>query len=114
MRGVGRGAAGGGPAGRGRCPGDHVRGRVRPGHHRPAPGATDAALADPAVRRIALDVTGVEFADSTFLNLLLRLRRTGRLVLIGPTPHRLNRVFDLTQAGDLFQVVAHAQDAYQL
>ncbi|MEU9031201.1 STAS domain-containing protein [Streptomyces sp. NPDC048383] len=80
----------------------------------PLRAAADAALADPAVRRIALDVTGVEFADSTFLNLLLRLRRTGRLVLIGPTPHRLNRVFDLTQAGDLFQVVAHAQDAYQL
>ena len=80
----------------------------------PLQAAANAASADPAVRWIALDVTGVEFADSTFLNLLLRLRRTGRLVLIGPTPHRLNRVFDLTQAGDLFQVVASAQDAYRL
>ncbi|MER5807850.1 STAS domain-containing protein [Streptomyces sp. NPDC002033] len=73
--------------------------------------ATDAALADRAVRRIALDITGVEFADSTLLNLLLRLRRSGRLVLIGPAPHRLNRLFDLTGAGDLFQMVPSAEEA---
>ncbi|MDJ0384559.1 STAS domain-containing protein [Streptomyces sp. G-G2] len=76
--------------------------------------AAEAAVGDPGVRCIALDVTGVEFADSTLLNLLLRLRRTGRLVLIGPTPHRLNRIFGLPQAGDLFQVVDSVDAARQL
>ncbi|MEU3723660.1 STAS domain-containing protein [Streptomyces sp. NPDC031705] len=77
----------------------------------PLRAAAEAAVGDAAVRWIALDVTGVEFADSTLLNLLLWLLRTGRLVLIGPTPHRLNRVFDLTQAGDLFRVVDSVEEA---
>ncbi|MFF5706648.1 hypothetical protein ACFY7H_29810 [Streptomyces sp. NPDC012794] len=37
----------------------------------PLRAAAEAAVADAAVRWIALDVTGVEFADSTLLNLPL-------------------------------------------
>ncbi|WP_405705558.1 STAS domain-containing protein [Streptomyces sp. NBC_00069] len=76
--------------------------------------AADAAIADPGIRRIALDVTSVEFSDSTLLSLMLHLLRTGRLVLIGPTPQRLNPIFDLTQAGDLFPVMASADAARRL
>ncbi|WP_411107728.1 STAS domain-containing protein [Streptomyces sp. cmx-4-9] len=76
--------------------------------------AVEAAVHDPTVQRIVLDVTAVEFADSTFLTLMLRLLHTGRLVLVGPASRRLNRVFDLTQAGDLFTVVDSVDAARRL
>ncbi len=64
--------------------------------------ACTAAADDPGVRRIVLDVTEVTFADSSMLNLMLLVRRTGRLVLAGPLPHQLSRLLDLTEARDLF------------
>ncbi|MCY0945777.1 MULTISPECIES: STAS domain-containing protein [Streptomyces] len=68
----------------------------------PLRAACMAAADDPGVRRIVLDVTQVAFADSSMLNLMVRMLRTGRLVLAGPVPPRLGRLLDLTQARDLF------------
>ncbi|MFD3781732.1 STAS domain-containing protein [Streptomyces sp. NPDC058612] len=55
------------------------------------------AVDAPGVRRIVLDVTEVDFADSSMLNLMVRVLRTGRLVVAGPVPPRLGRPLDLTQ-----------------
>ncbi|MFE7513177.1 STAS domain-containing protein [Streptomyces sp. NPDC057540] len=64
------------------------------------------ALADArndGATRIRLDLTGVTFADSTFLNTLLRANRPPpALVLIGPLPHHLHRLFALTGTTTLF------------
>ncbi|MEU9032573.1 STAS domain-containing protein [Streptomyces sp. NPDC048383] len=61
-----------------------------------------AAVDDPGVRRIVLDVTAVTFADSSMLNLMLLLLRSGRLVLAGPLPDRLGRLLDVTEVRALF------------
>lgn len=70
-----------------------------------------AALADPAIRRIVLDVSRITFADSSMLNELFRLRRGSTLVLVGPLPHSLERVLELTQARTLFQVTPDIETA---
>ncbi|MEU9235587.1 STAS domain-containing protein [Streptomyces subrutilus] len=67
--------------------------------------ACAAAADDPGVRRIVLDVAKVTFVDSSMLNQMLLVRRTGRLVLAGPLPHQLDRLLDLTAARDLFATV---------
>ncbi|MFJ8208954.1 STAS domain-containing protein [Streptomyces sp. NPDC096033] len=53
---------------------------------------------------LVLDVAQVSFADSSFLNLLVRLRNTRPLALQGPLPHQLHRVMELTGALDLFEI----------
>ncbi|MFD3875119.1 hypothetical protein [Streptomyces sp. NPDC058623] len=45
---------------------------------RPLEDATAEAANDPALRRIVLDVSRVVFADSSMLNLMVMLRRSGR------------------------------------
>ncbi|MFD9380838.1 STAS domain-containing protein [Streptomyces sp. NPDC059999] len=72
--------------------------------------AANAAVADPALRRIVLDVSRLTFADSSMLNEMLRLLRSGRLVLAGPLPASLERVFELTGVGSLFPT-AHSLGA---
>ncbi|WP_405704966.1 STAS domain-containing protein [Streptomyces xanthophaeus] len=72
------------------------------------------AAADPAVRRIVLDVSQVAFADSSMLNEMLLLLRTGRLVLAGPLPPQLSRLLDLTQARDLFPIADSVEAASSL
>ncbi|WP_167739536.1 STAS domain-containing protein [Streptomyces subrutilus] len=52
---------------------------------------------------LVVDVAGVLFADSAFLNVLIRLRNTRRLVLAGPVPHQLHRLLELTGALALFE-----------
>ncbi|MEU9415905.1 STAS domain-containing protein [Streptomyces sp. NPDC048272] len=64
--------------------------------------AATAAADDRAVRRIVLDVTDVTFADSSMLNVMILLLRTGRLVLAGTVPAQLGRLLDITQARPLF------------
>ncbi|MFF4324073.1 STAS domain-containing protein [Streptomyces sp. NPDC001568] len=64
-----------------------------------------AAAADPAVRQIALDLTGVTHADSSMLSELLFLQRTGRLCLVGNVPQALDRLFDVTGVRELFPIV---------
>lgn len=55
-------------------------------------------------RLLVLDVTDVVFADSTFLNVLIRLRNTRPMVLAGPLPAQLGRVLEITGAMDVFEV----------
>ncbi|MCX5078629.1 STAS domain-containing protein [Streptomyces sp. NBC_00513] len=76
--------------------------------------AGNPAVADPAVRRIVLDVSRLTFADSSMLNEMLRLLRSGRLVLAGPLPPGLRRVLELTQAGPLFPVADSVEVARTL
>ncbi|MCY0922107.1 STAS domain-containing protein [Streptomyces sp. H27-G5] len=76
--------------------------------------AGNPAVADPAVRRIVLDVSRLTFADSSMLNEMLRLLRSGRLVLAGPIPPSLQRVFELTGAGSLFPTAVSVEAACTL
>ncbi|MFJ5812263.1 STAS domain-containing protein [Streptomyces sp. NPDC093093] len=73
--------------------------------------AGNPAAADPSVRRIVLDVSRLTFADSSMLNEMLRLLRSGRLVLAGPIPPSLRRVFELTGAGLLFATAESVEAA---
>ncbi|MFJ5811300.1 STAS domain-containing protein [Streptomyces sp. NPDC093093] len=66
--------------------------------------ACDEAVAAPGVERLALDVRGVTFADSSFLNLLLRVRGACDLVLLGPLPPQLARLLEMTGANLLFTI----------
>ncbi|MEU8461730.1 STAS domain-containing protein [Streptomyces sp. NPDC029003] len=70
----------------------------------PLEAACSAAGADPGVRRIVLDVAALTYADSSFLNLMLRVLRTGRLVVAGPVPSQLARVLDLTETRSVFRI----------
>ncbi|MGW2587915.1 STAS domain-containing protein [Streptomyces virginiae] len=79
------------------CEGDFDRDTLQPLIE-----AGTAAAADPDVTRIILDVSQVAFADFSMLNLMVRLLRSGRLVLVGSVPHRLDRLLEPTQARDLF------------
>ncbi|WP_411105262.1 STAS domain-containing protein [Streptomyces sp. cmx-4-9] len=62
----------------------------------PFAAAAQAAAVDPSVRRIILDMSHVSFADSSLLNLLVVLHRTGRLILAGPLPDRVTQLLQLT------------------
>ncbi|MFE3579797.1 STAS domain-containing protein [Streptomyces vinaceus] len=53
---------------------------------------------------LVLDVKDVSFADSSFLNTLIRLRNSRRLALAGPLPDQLHRLLELTGALPLFEV----------
>ncbi|MFG2342021.1 STAS domain-containing protein [Streptomyces yangpuensis] len=59
-----------------------------------------AAVAEPLI----LDVTQVTFADSSFLNAVIRLRNTRPLTLRGPLPKQLHRVMEMTGALALFEI----------
>ncbi|MFF3215647.1 STAS domain-containing protein [Streptomyces sp. NPDC002886] len=66
--------------------------------------ACEAAVAASGVDRLALDVRGVTFADSSFLNLLLTVRAQCDLLLLGPLPRQLARLLEMTGANLLFAV----------
>lgn len=57
-----------------------------------------------AARLLVLDVTGVTFADSSFLNVLIRLNNSRSLVLEGPLAHQLERLLEMTGALALFTI----------
>ncbi|MFD3544827.1 STAS domain-containing protein [Streptomyces sp. NPDC058655] len=76
--------------------------------------AGTAAAGDPGVHRIVLDLRQVTFADSSMLNQMLLLLRTGRLVLAGPLPHQLDRLLVLTETRDMFTVADDAEAARTL
>ncbi|MFJ7779766.1 STAS domain-containing protein [Streptomyces yangpuensis] len=44
------------------------------------------------------------FADSSFLNLLIRLNNSRSLALAGPLPHQLQRMLETTAALGLFTI----------
>ncbi|MEU2507375.1 STAS domain-containing protein [Streptomyces sp. NPDC007863] len=64
--------------------------------------ALDDAYAAEA-ERIALDLSGVTFGDSSFLDELLEARgRPGRLVLAGPFTGQIRRLLELTGTDGVF------------
>ncbi|WP_327308433.1 STAS domain-containing protein [Streptomyces sp. NBC_01298] len=72
------------------------------------------ALADP-VRTIVLNVSEITFADSSTLNELIRLRRTGRpMVLAGPLNPQMARLFELTSADQIFTIAESVEAALTL
>ncbi|WUX87161.1 STAS domain-containing protein (plasmid) [Streptomyces sp. NBC_01426] len=66
--------------------------------------ACDEAIAAGDVERLALDVRGITFADSPFLNLLLRVHRACDLVLLEPLPPQLAWLLEMTGANLLFAI----------
>ncbi|MFF3215540.1 STAS domain-containing protein [Streptomyces sp. NPDC002886] len=73
--------------------------------------ACTQAADDPGVRRIVLDVTRVAFADSSMLNLMVRMLHTDRLVVAGPVPEQLGRLLDLTQVRGILRITDDGIDA---
>ncbi|MEV4191397.1 STAS domain-containing protein [Streptomyces toxytricini] len=80
-----------------RCVGDFDQGVLAP-----LAAACAAAADDDRVDKVVVDVSEVAFADSAFLNELLRLRRQLPTVLAGPLPARLLRLLELTGALGVF------------
>ncbi|MGW7314854.1 STAS domain-containing protein [Streptomyces sp. NPDC054854] len=66
-------------------------------------GATCDRL-DAGAKLLVLDVKNVAFADSSFLNTMIRLRNTRPLVLAGPLPDQLHRLLALTGALEVFEM----------
>ncbi|KKZ70437.1 hypothetical protein VO63_28980 [Streptomyces showdoensis] len=60
---------------------------------------------DEGATRVMLDLSGVTFGDSTFLNVLIRTHRSGELVLVGDSPRHLRKLFELTGTEHLFRHV---------
>ncbi|MFF3015384.1 STAS domain-containing protein [Streptomyces sp. NPDC057939] len=88
------------------CAGEFDQRTLGPVHE-----AGTAALTDPAIQRIVLDVSRITFADSSMLNEMFRLRRGSDLILVGPLPTSLHRVLELTQALPLFPVTHTIEEA---
>ncbi|MFG2621199.1 STAS domain-containing protein [Streptomyces sp. NPDC048507] len=57
-----------------------------------------------AATLLVIDVAKVSFADSAFLNLLIRLRNSRRMELAGPLPGQLSRLLEMTGAHVLFEI----------
>ncbi|MET9605993.1 STAS domain-containing protein [Streptomyces sp. NPDC006512] len=53
---------------------------------------------------VVVDVARVTFADSAFLNVLIRLRNSRPLALAGPLPNQLRRLLEMTGALALFEI----------
>ncbi|MGW1771365.1 STAS domain-containing protein [Streptomyces sp. NPDC002104] len=66
------------------------------------------------VPRIVLDLGGVTFADSSMLNELIRVHTTHALVLAGPLPSQLTRLFEVTSADQIFTIVDSIEAARAL
>ncbi|MGW7313538.1 STAS domain-containing protein [Streptomyces sp. NPDC054865] len=88
------------------CAGEFDQRTLGPVHE-----AGTAALADPEIGRIILDVSRITFADSSMLNEMFRLRRGSDLILVGPLPNSLHRVLELTQALTLFHIAPSIEEA---
>ncbi|NML50843.1 STAS domain-containing protein [Streptomyces sp. R302] len=70
----------------------------------------DAYAAD--AERIALDLSGVTFGDSSFLNELLEAHgHPGQLVLVGPFTGQIRRLFELTGTDQVLALAADRADA---
>ncbi|MFI9119774.1 STAS domain-containing protein [Streptomyces bikiniensis] len=61
-------------------------------------------------RKVVLDASGVTFADSAFLNLLILTHRTTDLRLAGPTP-QVKRLLEITGADTVLTVRSTVEDA---
>lgn len=54
-------------------------------------------------RKVVLDTSGVVFADSAFLNLLILTHRTGTLRVAAP-PRQLQRLFEITGTDHFLEI----------
>lgn len=72
----------------------------------------EEAVASAAGRHqvVVLDVGGITFGDSSFLNMLLRLHRTTALRIVAPGD-QLTRLFQLTGADTVLAIHPDVQDA---
>jgi len=65
-----------------------------------------AVLVENGVDRIVFDLAAVRFADSSLLNLMIRARATllgrGTVVIGGPVPPAVERLFEITGVGKVF------------
>ncbi|MER5807833.1 STAS domain-containing protein [Streptomyces sp. NPDC002033] len=77
----------------------------------PLQSATEQAIADRGLRRIVVDVSALTFADFSVLHQLVRLLRTGRLVLAGPLPPQLARLLEVTGTAPVFTVAGDVDTA---
>lgn len=73
------------------------------------------SLLDGGVRRIIVNLTAVDYLDSTALGVLIgglkRLReRDGNLDLICPNP-RIKRIFEITGLDKIFDIYANEEEA---
>ncbi|MFF5456008.1 STAS domain-containing protein [Streptomyces sp. NPDC012950] len=75
-----------------------------------APLATALGTAAEKYQKVVLDVSGVTFADSAFLNLLILTHRTTDLRLAGPTP-QVKRILEITGVGTVLKVRETVEDA---
>ncbi|MFE8938602.1 STAS domain-containing protein [Streptomyces sp. NPDC007872] len=75
-----------------------------------APLATALGAAAEKYRKVVLDVSGVAFADSSFLNLLILTHRTTDLRLAGPTP-QVRRILEITGVDTVLEVRETVEDA---
>jgi anti-anti-sigma factor len=80
----------------------------------PVRAALDSAL-DSGVRLLVVDLAGVDFCDSSGLNLLLQVRieaeQAGVQVRLAALTSQVSRVFELTGALEVFSVHATAEEA---
>ncbi|MFD8308388.1 STAS domain-containing protein [Streptomyces sp. NPDC059690] len=60
--------------------------------------------------RVVLDASGITFADSTFLNMLLSTHRMTDLRVAGPAP-QLRRVLEMTGADTVLDLRTTVEDA---
>ncbi|MFI6559544.1 STAS domain-containing protein [Streptomyces sp. NPDC050534] len=60
--------------------------------------------------RVVVDAAGLTFADSTFLNLLLRTHRATSLCVASPAP-QLRRILEITGADEVLDIRATVADA---
>ena len=74
----------------------------------PLADALEAAV--PEHRRVVLDASGITFADSTVLNLLLGIHRATTLRVVAPPPQLL-RVLQITGADAVLDVRETVEDA---
>ncbi|WP_225802693.1 STAS domain-containing protein [Streptomyces sp. NK15101] len=71
-----------------------------------------AAAEQAHAERILLDLADVVFGDSTFLHELVRAhRKAPRLVLVGPLPSQIRRLFELTGTYRLFRIAMDGDGA---
>ncbi|MET9960026.1 STAS domain-containing protein [Streptomyces sp. NPDC006326] len=62
--------------------------------------------------RTIVDLSHVGFADSALLHALLNARADHRLVLAGPLPRHLRRLFDLSNTRRYFTFTPHADTGH--
>jgi anti-sigma B factor antagonist len=66
--------------------------------------AMEAALQQPGLRAVTLDLSGLSFIDSTGLNVIVKLemeaRANGIALAIVPAPRHVQRVFEISGLSD--------------